>query len=497
VTARAEPPRAAAAAVDLAGIGVGPFNLALAALAAPVSGLSTAFLDEKPEFSWHSGMMVDGVTLQVPFLADLVSLVDPTSRHSYLARLRDDGRLFEFYFSEQWHVPRREFEGYCRAVAESLPSCRFGARVTAVHPCALPDGRDGFSLTYQNTEGEQTEPATLLAADLVLGIGTDPVVPPALRDLCAAAAPSAAHSADYMSHRGQIHAADDVTVLGSGQSGAEVVLDLLRSWHRPGRRLRWITRSSAFEPMEYSKLGLEHFTPDYADHFHRLGEATRDALLGRQGRLYKAASVETLAAIRAELDARAFPHGCASTGVTLMPGAEAVGGRCDDGAIVVEFVHRQAGEQFAVRTERLVLATGYQACRPEFLGSLEARAAHDAKGRWSVGRDYRVRLSGTRARLFVQNAEMHTHGVGAPDLGLGAYRAAVILNAVTGRAVYPLPSRTAHTAFAPAAAAAADPGIALTKEEPGHDIRQHGRLGGPRHARGLADPRRHAAVRPR
>ena len=49
--------------------------------------------------------------------------------------------------------------------------------------------------------------------------------------------------------------------------------------------------------------------------------------------------------------------------------------------------------------------------------------------------------------LFVQNAELHTHGVGAPDLGLGAHRAACIANALTGREVYRLPRRTVVTEF--------------------------------------------------
>ena len=62
----------------------------------------------------------------------------------------------------------------------------------------------------------------------------------------------------------------------------------------------------------------------------------------------------------------------------------------------------------------------------------------------------------------MQNAERRSHGVGAPDLGLGAHRAAVILNAVAGRWVYDLPERAAHTCFDPAVAAAADPGVRLT-----------------------------------
>jgi lysine N6-hydroxylase len=76
----------------------------------------------------------------------------------------------------------------------------------------------------------------------------------------------------------------------------------------------------------------------------------------------------------------------------------------------------------------------------------------DVKGRYRVGLDYRVGLRpDVTAGLCVQNAELHTNGVGTPDLGLGAHRAAVILNAVCtealGRPVHRLPEPTAWTTF--------------------------------------------------
>ncbi|MGH3903158.1 MAG: SidA/IucD/PvdA family monooxygenase, partial [Pseudonocardiaceae bacterium] len=42
---------------------MGPFNLALAALADAVPGTSAVFLDAKPGFSWHPGMLIEGTTL--------------------------------------------------------------------------------------------------------------------------------------------------------------------------------------------------------------------------------------------------------------------------------------------------------------------------------------------------------------------------------------------------------------------------------------------------
>src|SRR3712207_5055254 len=74
---------------DLLGIGLGPFNLGLACLADPIDDLDAVFLEGADGFAWHPGMMLPDATLQVPFLADLVTLADPTSRFSYLAFLKD------------------------------------------------------------------------------------------------------------------------------------------------------------------------------------------------------------------------------------------------------------------------------------------------------------------------------------------------------------------------------------------------------------------------
>ena len=47
----------------------------------------------------------------------------------------------------------------------------------------------------------------------------------------------------------------------------------------------------------------------------------------------------------------------------------------------------------------------------------------------------------------MQNAEEHTHGFVAPDLGMGAYRNSVILAALTGREIYPVEKRVAVQSF--------------------------------------------------
>ena len=66
-------------------------------LAEPIDGLDCLFLDRAEGFNWHPGMMLDSATLQTPFMADLVTLADPTSRFSFLNYAKQIGRLYAFY----------------------------------------------------------------------------------------------------------------------------------------------------------------------------------------------------------------------------------------------------------------------------------------------------------------------------------------------------------------------------------------------------------------
>lgn len=428
---------------DLVGVGIGPFNLSLAALADGAPQLRTLFLDAKPAFSWHPGLLMEGTTLQVPFLADLVTMVDPTSPWSYLNYLRHHDRMFPFFFSERFHIPRREYDAYCRWVSGNLPSCQFDARVEEL---GWDEERDVFAVTHRAADGAVTR---VFARQVVLGVGTNPVAPEPLRPLLTDTAHTGRvlHSADYRTHRAALAARDDVTVIGAGQSGAEVALDLLRHQDGDGAGgpyVRWLARTNAFAPMEYSKIGLEHFTPDYIRYFRALPEDRREQLVREQWQLYKGVSDETLGELHDELYERTI--GGAEPRAALHPGVEIVTAEVAGDDYVLTCRHAQQDALFEFRTSAIVSATGYAASRPAFLDS--TLVDWDGKGRYRIDGDYRVAL-GPRVsgRLYVQNAEMHTHGVGAPDLTLGAWRAATILNAVAGRTVLRVPERAAWTTF--------------------------------------------------
>lgn len=447
--------------LDLLGVGTGPFNLSLAALADGVPGLRSAFYEQRPAFHWHPGLLIEGATLQVPFLADLVSLVEPTSPWSFLNYIKTRRRLFPFYFAERFHIHRAEYDSYCRWVSEQLPTTHFGHQVDTVRWDA---DREAFAVDHTRLDqaGDAQAVGRTYARHLALGVGTAPHVPEPLRSLADASDALVLHSADYLANRDRLLAARHVTVVGSGQSGAEVLLDLLRARPEGREGLTWLARTPAFAPMEYSKIGLEQFTPDYTRYFHGLPEATRDRLLPSQWQLYKGVSGDTLGEIHDELYRRSLDGSWPD--VTLTPGVAVQRAGREGGRIALDIEHSQQDRRGRLTTDAVVLATGYRERSVDgLLAGIRQHIVRDDAGRPQFDEEQRLVLDDLiGGSVFVQNAERHTHGVGAPDLGLASWRSAVILNALTGKETYLLPERTAFTTFGLDGFAAPGPDAELT-----------------------------------
>ncbi|GAA1365190.1 lysine N(6)-hydroxylase/L-ornithine N(5)-oxygenase family protein [Streptomyces beijiangensis] len=433
---------------DLVGIGIGPFNLSLAALADGVhGGIAAAFYEQRPAFHWHPGLLIEGATLQVPFLADLVTLADPASPWSFLNYLKARERLFPFYFAERFHIHRTEYDAYCRWVSENLTGLHFGHQVDAVR---WNPERALFEVdfTQLDAEGEAEALGRSYTRNLVLGVGTEPYIPEPLKPLAEAPTVPVIHAADYLKNRTRLLGAEHITVIGSGQSGAEVFLDLLRARPAGRERLTWLSRTDAFAPMEYSKLGLEHFTPDYTRYFHQLPEGVRDKLGPQQWQLHKGIDADTIAAIHDELYRRTQHGGWPDA--TLTPGVSVrTAGRVGATKVELHLEHIQQSTRSRLTTDAVVLATGYRERSVDgMLAGIDPYIRRDSSERPRIDANYRLVLDASvTGSVYVQNAERHTHGVGAPDLGLAAWRSATILNALTGREPYPLPRRTAFTSF--------------------------------------------------
>ena len=219
---------------DFVGVGLGPSNLSLAALTEPLAGVRCLFLERRARFEWHSGLMLPDAQLQVSFLKDLVTLVDPTSAYSFLSFLAVHGRLYRFIVRGDEPVSRREYAHYYSWVAEKLSSTRFDARVDEIEH--LPDR--GFRVRGNRI--------VATARNLVLGTGRTPSVPP-----CAEAVlgPRVLHSSDFL-HSAARTAGARVLVVGGGQSGAEIVAHLLDERVTLARSVTWLSSRESFLPLD-------------------------------------------------------------------------------------------------------------------------------------------------------------------------------------------------------------------------------------------------------
>ncbi|HAY42078.1 MAG TPA: alcaligin biosynthesis protein [Micrococcaceae bacterium] len=288
---------------------------------------------------------------------------------------------------------------------------------------------------------------THFSADkLVLGTGSQPFLPPII-DAAAQATGKVMHSSDYLFHLEEILAPDHqasrpriTCVLGSGQSAAEIFLDLLRNLPEEDH-LIWATRSERFFPLEYTKLTLEMTSPDYIDHFHALPVEKRDALGAEQKGLYKGINADLIDEIYEELYQRSIST---AANVHLRTGCSASGIGAAGETLSVSLRHERTEETLEFCADTLVMATGYRSGTPDFLRGISQRMTYLADGRVNVDREYSI---GAHEDIFVQNAELHTHGFTAPDLGMGAYRNSVIINRIAGREVYPVEERIAFQRF--------------------------------------------------
>jgi len=143
------------------GIGAGPANLSLAALFEAVAPHRIALFDRQPGPAWHPDLLFPGVRMQTSWLKDLVCLVEPCHRLTFLNYLVSTGRLFALLNSQYGVIPREEYARYLAWAGEQLEDVHYGTAVDRV------SFDDGFHLHSGSRPLARSD-------HLVLGIGSVP-----------------------------------------------------------------------------------------------------------------------------------------------------------------------------------------------------------------------------------------------------------------------------------------------------------------------------------
>ncbi|KAG9089450.1 hypothetical protein FS749_001322 [Ceratobasidium sp. UAMH 11750] len=309
---------------DLLGIGFGPANLAIAvallehwdehkvAGTQPTIGRA-CFIERHPRFSWHPGMLLPGSRMQISFLKDLATLRNPSSKLTFLNYLHTHGRLPAFINRGADTPTRREYADYMAWAAtrvlelggEAL-SVRYGEDVVSVESL---DG--GKTVTVRSRLRETGVLRTRIAKTLIVAPGGTARIPRLIAPY--ATHPRITHTSAYVQRVSDIikaavastgssrspsptgsHSSMQtgltaaralrIAVLGSGQSSAEVLLDLRSrladiaidgETATVGHQLDLIIRKGSLKPSDDSPFANEIFDPESTDKAFKLPSAAR------------------------------------------------------------------------------------------------------------------------------------------------------------------------------------------------------------------------------
>ncbi|WP_439406437.1 lysine N(6)-hydroxylase/L-ornithine N(5)-oxygenase family protein [Bradyrhizobium sp. DASA03076] len=401
--------------LDVIGVGIGPFNLSLAALIEPTP-LRALFLEKREAFCWHPGLVLPNSRLQVSPFKDCVTLVDPTSPYSFLNYLAVNGRLYNFINKRNASTSRREFTDYYQWVARQLGTLRFHQDVLDVTAT-----RDAYRVSTNTT--------TYLARAVVVAIGIEPKIPRCAKPLICN---TVYHAAEYLD-RGLPRTDEHVLVVGGGQSGAEIVEHMLNRPDTP--RITWITARSNLFAMDDSSFVNEAYIPGYSRRFHALPFQHRRALIEREKLTSDGISAELCNRLYDMLYERDV-EGAPSESFHLFCNVTLKHITPLNKRWRVDLTGLTRQQHRSIVVDRIVLATGFRPRTPLFLQSLLG-SAHMENNLPVLGPDYAVSFTKPMpGQVYLQNQSRLQHGLQSANLSLVAYRNSLIINSLLGQPFY-------------------------------------------------------------
>lgn len=405
--------------LDLAGVGVGPFNLSIAALLADKPQISSRFFESRDSFAWHPGLLLDNTHMQTMFLKDLVSAVNPESRYSFLSYLVKNKKFYRFLSAELQCISRHEFSDYLAWAANQLENVQLSTRVEQVEYTG-----DAFKL--------HTNQGSYLADNLCIGTGKVPAIPECAK----------AHLGQRVFHAAQIGLGEHnfsgkrVMIVGGGQSGADIFLNALQhKWGKP-KSLDWLSRRANYQPLDEAAFTNEFFTPDYVDAFVNLDSQVKSHEITQQKLTSDGITQKALLTIYQELYHR-FDVLKEQKWVKLLPHRTLTQMNAVGGTFTLTASNALGQCLETHQADIVILATGFEAPNPACLSTIFPLLDLDGQHRYQMTPDFEIKWEGQqRNKIFAVNAGMHSHGIAEPQLSLMAWRSARIINRLAGQILF-------------------------------------------------------------
>ena len=345
-----------------------------------------------------------------------MTLSDPTNPFSFLAYLHEKGRIYHFLNAQFDEIPRREFRNYMAWAAEKNENITFGERL--------------LDVKFDKVFHVRTDKRELTADNISVGVGTQPWIPEFAKCM-----PSQDHFhiSEYMVRCDSL-AGKRVAIVGGGQSGAEVFLDLIsKSYTTKPAQVNWISRRRNYFPIDNSTFTNDFYMPCYSDYFNGLPSSVREQTTSANLLTSDGISESTLKAIYQKLyycrfvDEKVrnfglFPNRC----VTSVVPNSGKGWR-------LETEHNDISQiKEAIIADIVIWATGFKPAPKNFLNAISHRFKRE-NAEFLVDDDFAVQWDGPRDRaIFVQNGVRGQRGLPDVNLSLNAWRAQRIVGRLTG-----------------------------------------------------------------
>ncbi|MGX1195965.1 lysine N(6)-hydroxylase/L-ornithine N(5)-oxygenase family protein [Metabacillus sp. SLBN-84] len=419
---------------DIIGIGLGPSNLGLAALLKENTDSQALFFEEKETFSWHPGLLLEEATLQVPFMADLVTMANPKSEYTFLNYLKETGKLYLFFSYNEFTIPRMEYNAYLSWVARQLDNIQFCSKVVNVEL----DEEGYIVIVYNSITKTEKE---YYSKHVVLGTGHKPSVPVTIdsewRERIFPAL-------GYSFKREEILTLDLITVVGSGQSAAEIFLDLLDQQQNHSFAVEWITRSPALRELETTKFRLEMFTPAYVEYFEELPLEKRQKGLSYFYQLRNGINPKTLDDIYRKLYHRSLCPNDLQASIRLHTELSSI-----EEGFKLNVKHLEEEKSFSIQTDAVILATGVKPNIPEWFHNNFAHLIEwDSDEHFKVGRNYNLSFKKNNPNHFFALTDLdQSHGTASTNLKLSVFRNQLIINTLVGFELFKIEDKTSFQTF--------------------------------------------------
>lgn len=396
---------------DLIGVGVGPFNLSVAALLERVPHLSSRFFDNKKEFIWHEGLMLPNTYMQTSYLKDLVTAVAPESPYSFMSYLVKNKKFYRFLNTEMQTITRAEFSDYLSWAAKQLEHVQFSHAVESINHV-----KDRFIVS--------TNQGDYQARNLCLGTGKSAYIPSYLQsqlgDNCFHASEIGLRKIDLTGKK--------VVLVGGGQTGADVFLNALRGhWGQPAQ-LDWLSRRANFQALDEAAFANEFFVPQYVEQFYHLNDSVKQREVQAQKLTSDGITAEALRAIYQELYDK-FEVQKQRKWVRLLPHRTVTAMRKQPLGFDLAVDNNLTGLEESYAGTVIILATGFETKLPQCLAPIMDKLDLSDDGLLQLDQNFKVRWQGNSENsIYAVNAGLGSHGIADPQLSLAAWRSAKIIN---------------------------------------------------------------------